>query len=86
MADTHAACKKYDIKPPSLNANRLEALLSETEINDKLQASILRGWREGLYLGSKLQNENHFLVAPRIDETQEEVLRVGLEAETKMKR
>ena len=86
VADTLAACEKFDIKPPSLNANRLEPLLLKTEINDELQASIVRGWREGFDLGSKLPDEDHFSAAPRIDETREEVLRAGLEAETKLKR
>ena len=52
----------------------------------RLQASIVKGWREGFDLGSKLPNEDHFSAAPRIDETQEDVLRAGLEAETKLKR
>ena len=86
VEDTLAAYEKYDIEPPSLNANRLEALLRKTEINEKVQASVVRGWREGFDLGSKLPDEDHFSAAPRIDETREEVLRAGLEAETKLKR
>ena len=86
VEDTIAACEEYDIKPPSLNADRLEALLQKTEINKELQASIVRGWREGFDIGSKLDDINHFAAAPRVDEIQEEVLRTGLEAETKLKR
>ena len=40
VADTIGACEKFDIKPPSLNANRLEALLHKTNINEEVQASI----------------------------------------------
>ena len=53
VADTLEACSRYGIKPPSLNADRFEDLLKKTEIDEDLQASLVRGWREGFNLGSK---------------------------------
>ena len=43
MNDTLEACKKYNVKPPSLNADLLETLLKGTTIGYDLQASIVRG-------------------------------------------
>ena len=44
VLDTLEACSRYGIKPPSLNADRLEELLKRTEMNEDLQASLVRGW------------------------------------------
>ena len=60
QADTLEACKKYKVKPPSLNADFLEETLKKTTIDPDVQASIVRGWREGFDLGSHLPAENHF--------------------------
>ena len=46
VLDTQEACSRYGIKPPSLNADRLEELLKKTDMNEDLQASLVRGWRE----------------------------------------
>ena len=43
VKDTLEACKKYKVKPPSLNADLLETLLKGTTIGYDLQASIVRG-------------------------------------------
>ena len=59
QADTLEACKKYKVNP-SLNADFLEETLKKTTIDPDVQASIIRGWREGFDLGSHLPAENHF--------------------------
>ena len=68
VADTLEACSKYGIKPPSLNADRFEELLRKTDIDEDLQASLVRGWREGFNLGSKLIIENHFAKGQNAEE------------------
>ena len=81
VADTLEACSRYGIKPPSLDADRLEELLKKTEIDDDLQASLVRGWREGFNLGSMLPDKSHFSRGQKTDEIKKEVLRAGLSAE-----
>ena len=46
IADNLQECSRYGIKPPSLNADRLEELLKKTEKDEDLQDSLVRGWRE----------------------------------------
>ena len=84
VADTLEACSRYGIKPPSLNADRLEELLKKTDMNEDLQASLVRGWREGFNLGSKLPDQSHFARGSKTDEIKEKVLRAGLSAEVKL--
>ena len=86
VADTLEACSRYGIKPPSLNADRFEELLRKTGIDEDLQASLVRGWREGFSLGSKLQDKSHYSRGPRTDEIKEGVLRAGLSAEVNLGR
>ena len=57
VLDTLEAFSRYGIKPPSLNADRLEELLKKTEMNEDLQASVVRGWREGFNLGRMLPDK-----------------------------
>ena len=60
VADTLEACSRYGIKSPSLNADRFEELLKRSEIDEDLQVSLVRGWREGFNLGSMLPDRSHF--------------------------
>ena len=41
--DTLEACKKFKVKPPSLNAVLFRNLLTKTEIDATLQESLVRG-------------------------------------------
>ena len=61
MEDTKEVCRVYGIKPPSLNADLFERLLTTTDINEELQQSLVRGWREGLDLGAELPNEDQIV-------------------------
>ena len=76
--DTEEACRKYKVKPPSLNAALFERLLRETEINAQLQETLVRGWREGLDLGSKLPREDHFVGSPIMNEEKTAILETSL--------
>ena len=84
--DTLEACKKYNVKPPSLNAELFDSLLKKTYIDENTRDSLVRGWREGFDLGSNLPLENNMVKSPKLDETQKTVLRDGLETEVRLKR
>ena len=80
--DTQEACRRYKVKPPTLNADFLETLLKKTQIEPDLQASIIRGWREGFDLGSHLPQQNHFAADSKFrSEEQNSYLKKGLEKE-----
>ena len=81
MQDTSAACKAYNVKPPSLNSALFEKLLEETNIDREVQKSLVRGWREGFDLGSELPKDDHMAKAPKLNKAQEDVLRKNLEKE-----
>ena len=84
--DTRDACEKYKIKKSNLNADLFEVLLRRTDINPALQASLVRGWREGLNLGSKLPETDHLVECPRMQKEQKDVLRSSIEKEAKLGR
>ena len=84
--DTIEACMRYNVKQPSLNADLLELLLKKSEINVKLQASLVRGWREGLDLGSNLPEMDHLVDCPKMTKEQLEVLTEQIKKEASKKR
>ena len=84
--DTLEAGKKYNVKPPSLNAELFDSLLKKTYIDENTRDRLVRGWREGFDLGSNLPVENNMVKSPKLDETQKTVLRDGLETEVRLKR
>lgn len=84
--DTREACEKYNVKLPALNAELLGALLEKTEMLPALQESLVRGWREGLDLGSDLPEDDHWVNSPNMNEEQLEVLSTSLKLETNLKR
>ena len=87
VENTLEACKIYKIKPPTLNARLFGDLLKQTDMNPKLQASLVRGWKEGFALGSHLPPINHF-VPDRENRPLEEktVLQEGLQKEKSLGR
>ena len=86
VVDTRAACQTYGVKLPELNSTLFEELLERTTITAEMQKSLVRGWREGFDLGSDLPNEDHLAKPPILDETQQAVLREGLESEVRQGR
>ena len=84
--DTLEACRKYDVKLPTLNAELLGTLLQKTTMLPALRRSLVRGWREGLDLGSDLPEDDHWVDSPNMNEEQLEVLRTSLKHETDLKR
>ena len=84
--DTREACREYGIRMPSLNADLFEELLSKTSVNEKLQRSLVRGWREGLDLGAELPPEDHLVKEPKLDRNQLKVLKDSLAKEVEKKR
>ena len=84
--DTQEACQRFKVKPPDLNANRFEKLLRKTCINTDLQASLVRGWREGFRLGSKLPRVNHFSKSSTKLPEQRTALKEAMEKEKKLGR
>ena len=58
--DTKEACQRFKVRPSELNADLFEHLLGATDISANLQASLVRGWREGFILGSELPKLDHF--------------------------
>ena len=84
--DTLKACKQYGVKPPPLNWRIFKALLEVTEMSSALQSSLVRGWREGLDLGSEIPRIDHLVDSPAMEEQQLEVLRSSLKKETSKKR
>ena len=84
--DTLKACKQYGVKPPPLNWQIFKALLEGTEMVSALQASLVRGWREGLDLGSEIPRVDHLVDSPAMEERQLEVLRSSLKKERYKKR
>ena len=84
--DTREACEKYDVKLPVLNADLLGALLGKTDMSVPLRDSLVRGWREGLDLGSDLPEVDHLVDSPHMTEVQLEVLRSALKLETNQRR
>ena len=73
--DTREACEKYKIKKSNLNADLFEVLLRRTDINPALQSSLVRGWREGLNLGSKLPDTDHLVESSSMAKEQKDILR-----------
>ena len=71
------------IKPPSLNADLFEELLKTTDINEELQQSLVRGWREGLDLGADLPNEDQIVEEIVLTSAQRRTLSDSLQAEVK---
>ena len=69
-----------------MNAKLLGVLLRETEINPELQASLVRGWEEGLDLGSNLPEKDHLVDCPKMDVEQLEVLKKTVQKEVDMNR
>ena len=61
VEDTQNGCRRYKVRPPSLNASLFRDLLKGTALNPYLQASLVRGWKEGFMLGSHLPPSNHFV-------------------------
>ena len=51
-----------------------------------LRRSLVRGWQEGLDLGSDLPEDDHWVDSPNMNEEQLEVLRTSLRQETDLKR
>ena len=86
LEDTREACKRYGVQPARLNAKLLGVLLRETEINPDLQASLVRGWEEGLDLGSNLPEKDHLVDCPKMTEEQLEVLKKTVQKEVDVKR
>ena len=87
VEDTQNGCRRYKVRPPSLNASLFRDLLKGTALNPDLQASLVRGWKEGFMLGSHLPPSNHFVPeALNRPLEQTEVLRKGLEKEKKLGR
>ena len=84
--DTLKACKQYGVKPPPLNWQIFKALLEVTDMPSALQASLVRGWQEGLDLGSEIPKIDHLVDSPAMEERQLEVLRSNLKKETDKKR
>ena len=84
--DTKEACRLYGIKPPSLNADLFEELLKTTDINEELQQSLVRGWRENLDLGADLPNKDQIVEEIRSTSAQRRTLIDSLQAEVRKKR
>ena len=85
-SDTLEACRRYKVKPPSLNADLCRSLLAKTDISEPLQNSVVQGWEAGFDLGSELEDTNHFAPSWTFAQEQVEVLRAGLLAEVKLGR
>ena len=83
---TLEACAKYNVQPPPLNADLFELLLHKTSINQALQKSLIRGWREGLELGSNIPQIDHLVESQNMEGEQLEVLRKTLKKEIDHKR
>ena len=86
VEDTNEACRIYEVKEPSLNAVLFEELLQETDIEAKLQASLVRGWKEGLDLGSDLPEEDHLVGSPTLNLEKLTILEASLEKEKRKRR
>ena len=84
--DTLLACKRYNVKPPTLNWQLLQVLLEATEMPIDLRTSLVRGWREGLDLGSTIPDVDHLVDSPTMEEEQLKVLRYSLKEETERRR
>ena len=84
--DTNEACKKYKIRESALNTPLFEVLLRKTDINPALQISLVRGWKEGFNLGSKLPDTDHLVERPNMAKEQTNVLRSSIEKEVKLGR
>ena len=65
---TNEVCILYYVKELLLNAAIFEKLLQETTVEIQLQASLVRGWNEGLDLESDLPNGNEFVVSPLLNQ------------------
>ena len=81
---TGEASRHYKVKPPSLNADLFEQLLGKTNLSIALQASLVRGWREGFMLSSSLPNKNHFVRTYVRNPDQEQTLRSAMMEEKKL--
>ena len=53
--DTLLACVRYNVKPTTLNWQLFQVLLETTDMPIDLSTSLVRGWREGLDLGSTIR-------------------------------
>ena len=85
-AETLEACKIYSVKPPPLNADLFEKLLRQTDINEELQVSLVRGWREGFDLGSELPEEDPIVDSRIAENEHSEVLRANIDRELELRR
>ena len=84
--NTLEACKRYKVKPPSLNADLCRSLLAKSDIAQPLQDSLVLGWEAGFDLGSELDDTDHFTSPSAFAQDQEEALKAGLLAEVKLGR
>ena len=84
--NTLEACRRYNVKPPSLNADLCRSLLAKTDISIPLQDSLVRGWEAGFDLGSKLDDIDHYAPSSVLAQNQENALRSGLLAEVELGR
>ena len=74
------------MKPPGLNADLFERLLTKTDMHVDLQASLVRGWREGFALGSELPETDHFSKSSTKSPEQTAALREAMLKERKLGR
>ena len=86
VEDTKEACRVYGIKPPSLNADLFKTLLKTTDINEELQQSLVRGWREGLDLGADLPNKDQIVEEIALASSQRITLNNSLQSEVEKRR